>query len=59
MRLGVVDVVRMLEEKRGDAKTSLDLDDREKRRVALAYGFEALHCFPYFPSLLVVLGESP
>ena len=57
--LGVVHVVRMVEEKCGNAKTSLDLNNWEKRHFALAYGFEALHCFPNFSSLLVVLREPP
>lgn len=59
VRLGVVDVVRVLEEQSGDAKTSLDFDDGEKRHVALAYGFQALHRLPDLASLLLVVRQSP
>lgn len=53
VRLGVSDVVRVLEEKRGDSEASLDFDDGEERYVALAYGFQTLHRLVYLAFLLV------
>lgn len=53
VRLGVSDVVRVLEEKRGDSEASLDFDDGEERYVALAYGFQTLHRLLYLAFLLV------
>lgn len=59
VRLGVVDVVGVLEEEGGDAEPSLDLDDGEEGHLALAYGFQALHRLPYLPFALVVVRQPP
>lgn len=56
---GVVDVVRIVEEESGDAKTSLDLDDWGKGDFGLTNGFEAFDCFGDFAGVLVVLRQSP
>ena len=55
----MVDIVRVLEEESRDANTSLDLDDREERDLALAYGFEALDDLPDLALLFVVVRQSP
>lgn len=59
VRLGVVDVVRVLQEQGGDTEARFDFDDGEKRHVALAYGFQALHRPPDLPFLLLVVRQRP
>lgn len=53
--LGVVDVVRVLQEKSRDPKASLDLHDWVERHLALAYRLQALHRLPYLAVPLVVV----
>ncbi|KAL5974880.1 hypothetical protein ACLOJK_031553 [Asimina triloba] len=53
MRFGVIDVVSVLEENRGDAEPRLDLDDGKERQLALANGFQALDSLAELAAILV------
>lgn len=55
MGLGMVDIVRVTEQKSRDTEASLDFNKGKERDLALADGFQALYGFPHLTQLLMVI----
>lgn len=55
MSLGVINIVRVLKKKSGDAETSFDLNNWEERDMALTNSFEALHGLSYLAFAFMVI----
>ncbi len=59
MGLGVIEVVRVLQEKSGDAKSSFDFENGQEGDLALTYGLQTFHRLSNLPLLLVHVRQSP
>lgn len=57
--LGVVEVVRVVKEKRGEAEARTDLSHGEEGGAALQQGLEALHGARIVAGAFRFLGEAP
>lgn len=59
MGLGMIEIVRVLQQKSGDAKPSFYFEDGQEGDLTLTYGFQAFDRLSNLPLLLVHVRQSP